>query len=267
MTDMEKDSNLKYTVITGNTVRVCGRVLEHEHTGSAMLTEIYRAHAGDWPKFFKMDTLSKVGYLASELLLKELGERRLEAEEYTSARTIVLFGTTASLCADRNYQETIQDSDNYYPSPALFVYTLPNTVTGEIAIRNKYAGETSAFVLEDFDPEQILDQIVLAFQDRMTRSVLAAWIDCPSDDKWTARGWLIDWRDLVPPEEEHHCCHGGGHGGGCCHHHEEGEEHHCCGHHQEEGEEHHCCHGEGHGECHHGEGEEHHCHCKENKNE
>jgi 3-oxoacyl-[acyl-carrier-protein] synthase-1 len=130
MTDMEKERNLKYTVITDKGVTVCGRVLEHNHTGSAMLTEIYRAQLGDWPKFFKMDTLSKVGYLASELLLKELGERRLEGEEYASDRAIVLFGTTASLCADRNYQETIQDSDNYYPSPALFVYTLPNIVTG-----------------------------------------------------------------------------------------------------------------------------------------
>ena len=41
------------------------------------------------------------------------------------------------------FQETIQHADSYYPSPALFVYTLPNIVTGEIAIRNKYYGETS----------------------------------------------------------------------------------------------------------------------------
>lgn len=224
------------------------------------LTQLYREQVGDYPKFFKMDTACKLGFLVAEMLVKEDPDRFVPRED----RAVLVFSRSGSLADDKNYAESMKD----FPSPALFVYTLPNTVTGEIAIRNKYAGETSAFVLEDFDPEQILDQIVLAFQDRMTRSVLAAWIDCPSDDKWTARGWLIDWRDLVPPEEEHHCCHGGGHGGGCCgHHHEEGEEHHCCGHHHEEGEEHHCCHGEGHGECHHGEGEEHHCHCKENKNE
>ena len=153
MTDMEKDRNQKYTVITDKRVTVCGRVLEHEHTGSAMLTEIYRAQLGDWPKFFKMDTLSKVGYLASELLLKELGEHRLEGEEYTSDRAIALFGTTASLCADRNYQKTIQDIDNYYPSPAIFVYTLPNIVTGEIAIRNHYRGETSFYVMDGLKQE------------------------------------------------------------------------------------------------------------------
>ena len=204
------------------------------------LTQLYREQVGDYPKFFKMDTACKLGFLVAEMLVKEDPDRFVPRED----RAVLVFSRSGSLADDKNYAESMKD----FPSPALFVYTLPNTVTGEIAIRNKYAGETSAFVLEGFDPEQILDQIVLAFQDRMTRSVLAAWIDCPSDDEWTARGWLIDWRDLVPPEEEHHCCHGHG-GGGCCHHHQE-----------EEGE-HHCCHGEGHGEG------EHHCHCKENKNE
>jgi len=219
------------------------------------LAKLYREQVGDYPKFFKMDTACKLGFLVAELLVKEEPDRFVTRED----RAVLVFSRSGSLADDKNYAESMKD----FPSPALFVYTLPNTVTGEIAIRNKYAGETSAFVLESFDPEQILDQIVLAFQDRMTRSVLAAWIDCPSDEEWAARGWLIDWRDLLPPEEEHRCCHGGGHGGGCCHHHhhEESEEHHCCGgHHHEEGGEHCCCHGED-----HGDSGEHHCHCKENK--
>ena len=195
MTDMEKDINLKYTVITDRTVTVCGRVLEHEHTGSAMLTEIYRSHAGDWPKFFKMDTLSKVGYLASELLLKELGEHRLEGEEYMSGRAVVLFGTTASLCADRNYQETIQDSDNYYPSPALFVYTLPNIVTGEIAIRNHYRGETSFYVLDGYDAGSMAFHLKCAFLDDVTESVLAGWVDSTGNDDFRCFFTLIGRED------------------------------------------------------------------------
>ena len=89
--------------------------------GNAQLTELYRTHIGDWPKFFKMDTLSKAGFVATELLLKKIGEPRCESEEFIQSRAIVLFGSTASLCADRNYKETIQNKDNYYPSPALFV--------------------------------------------------------------------------------------------------------------------------------------------------
>ena len=123
--------------------------------GNAQLTELYRTHIGDWPKFYKMDTLSKAGFVATELLLKKVGERRCSSEEFIRSRAIVLFGSTASLCADRNYQATIQDRDNYYPSPALFVYTLPNIVTGDIAIRNHWRGETSFYVLEGPDAAQM----------------------------------------------------------------------------------------------------------------
>ena len=200
MTDMEKDRKLKYTVITDKGVTVCGRVLEHEHTGAAMLTEIYRAQLGDWPKFFKMDTLSKVGYLASELLLKDLGERRLEGEEYTSGRAVVLFGTTASLCADRNYQETIQDSENYYPSPALFVYTLPNIVTGEIAIRNHYRGETSFYVLDGYDSRSMAFHLHCAFQDNVTESVLAGWVDSTGNDDFRCFFTLLERADASDAE-------------------------------------------------------------------
>jgi len=188
---MEQGTKLKYSVITTMTALVNGHQLECGQTGSAMLTELYRAHVADWPKFFKMDTLSKVGFLASELLLKDCGERRLEGEEYTSTRAVVLFGTTASLCADKNYQETIQDKDNYYPSPALFVYTLPNIVTGEIAIRNHYRGETSFYVLEGYDARAMAFHIRCAFQDSVTESVLAGWVDSSANDEFNSFFTLV----------------------------------------------------------------------------
>lgn len=205
------------------------------------LAVLYRQQMGDYPKFFKMDTASKLGVLLTEMLVKEDPDRFEPRQD----RAVLVFSRSGSLADDTHFAESMAD----FPSPAYFVYTLPNTVTGEIAIRNKYQGETSAFVLEAFDPDEIMNQILLAFQDRATRSVLALWIDAPSDTEWTAQGWLIGLEELLAPPEEHHCCHGGG--GGCCgrHHHGEGEEHHCC-HHGEGGEE-----------------GEHHCHCKENNKE
>ena len=62
---------LGYVVLNQGYVSVNGRVLEHEATGNALLAELYRSHIADWPKFFKMDTLSKAGFVASELLFKE----------------------------------------------------------------------------------------------------------------------------------------------------------------------------------------------------
>ncbi len=177
---------LDYVVLNQGYVSVNGRELEHEASGNALLTELYRNHIADWPKFFKMDTLSKAGFVASELLIKELGEYRLGSEEFTQGRAIVLFGATASLCADRNYQETIQDKDNYYPSPALFVYTLPNIVTGEIAIRNHWRGETSFYVTEAPDAAQMAFHLACAFQDQVTDSILAGWVDSSRNDDFQA---------------------------------------------------------------------------------
>lgn len=168
--------------------------------GNAQLTGLYRSQIGDWPKFFKMDTLSKAGFVASELLLKKTGERRLEGEEYTHSRAIVLFGSTASLCADRNYQETIQDRDNYYPSPALFVYTLPNIVTGEIAIRNHWRGETSFYVLEAPDAAQMAFHLACAFDDPETESILAGWVDSRNNDDYQVFMTLIDREDAADTE-------------------------------------------------------------------
>jgi 3-oxoacyl-[acyl-carrier-protein] synthase-1 len=165
--------------------------------GNAQLTELYRSQIGDWPKFFKMDTLSKAGFVATELLLKKLGERRCGSEEFIQSRAIVLFGSTASLCADRNYQETIQNRDNYYPSPALFVYTLPNIVTGEIAIRNHWRGESSFYVLEAPDAAQMAFHLACAFQDSVTESILAGWVDSRNNDDFQVFMTLIRKEDAA----------------------------------------------------------------------
>ncbi|MBO7416312.1 MAG: hypothetical protein J6U22_07030 [Bacteroidaceae bacterium] len=188
---------LDFVVLNQGFVSVNGRVLEHEAEGNALLSELYRGHIGDWPKFFKMDTLSKAGFVATELLLKEIGEPRCSGEEFIRSRAIVLFGSTASLCADKNYQETIQDKENYYPSPALFVYTLPNIVTGEIAIRNHWRGESSFYVLETPDAEQMAFHLACAFQDNDTESILAGWVDSTMNDDFQAFMTVIRKEDVA----------------------------------------------------------------------
>ena len=112
--------------------------------GGNDLTALYRARVGDYPKFFKMDTACKLGFLLAEQL------------------------------------------------PSLFVYTLPNIITGEIAIRNKYEGETSAYVLERFDPGTFVALVEQAFQDMVTASALCGWVDCRADDDFTAFAFLVE---------------------------------------------------------------------------
>ena len=174
--------------ITPNEVRIDGQVLRHNENGAAMLTELYRTHVSDYPKFFKMDTLSKLGFVASELLLQAEGGERFVARE---DRAVVFFNRSASLQADTAYQATIQDPDNFYPSPAAFVYTLPNIVTGEIAIRNKYFGETSFIVLPENDPQILARELQNAFFDPMTTSVLGGWLDCTDENHFEANIFLF----------------------------------------------------------------------------
>ena len=178
-----------YVVITPETVKLNGISINHAEQGNALLTELYRAYIGDYPKFFKMDTLSKLGFVASEMLLKDEGKERFVSRE---DRAVVLFNKTASLQADTNYQLTIQDLENFFPSPAAFVYTLPNIVTGEIAIRNKYYGETSFIVVESCDAHIMARQLMNAFQDPMTQSILGGWLDCNDENHFEARLFLVE---------------------------------------------------------------------------
>ena len=192
MESLNKREDLAYVLLTDSRINVNGREIGHERTGNAMLSELYRAQIGDWAKFFKMDTLSKVGFCASELLLKDLGVVRCGGEEYVSNVAVVLFGTTASLCADKNYQATISARENYFPSPALFVYTLPNIVTGEISIRNHYRGETSFYVTDGIDAAQLARHISQVFCDKVTECVLTGWIDCNDNDSFSSFFTMVD---------------------------------------------------------------------------
>lgn len=165
---------LSYCRLTNNRVMVNN----HEHvvprSERSWLSDMYRSMEISYPKFFKMDNLSKVGFLASEFLLKDYFPDKDIPKKYMS---IVLMNSSSSLDNDRMYQETIQEKDNYYPSPAIFVYTLPNIVTGEIAIRNKIMGETSFYVSKCFSPEIIFRTVVNAFMDKHITHLVCGWVD------------------------------------------------------------------------------------------
>jgi len=140
---------------------------------SEEITEFYRSLQVDYPKFFKMDGLSKLGFLASEVIFKD-DENRFTPSENTA---VICFNSSSSLDIDTQYQATINNNENYFPSPSLFVYTLPNIVTGEIAIRNKFFGETSSYICKNFDEEQIFRTVRNVFSDKSINFVLAAWIE------------------------------------------------------------------------------------------
>lgn len=143
--------------------------------GSSWLHNIYFSLQIDYLKFFKMDNLSKAGFLASEIIMKKLDINR---ENISHNISLIGFNSVSSLDDDITYQNTISDKDNFFPSPAVFVYTLANIVLGEIAIRNKIQAETSFFVIKEYDEKIISNYVEDVFNDNESVDiVICCWLN------------------------------------------------------------------------------------------
>lgn len=152
-----------------------------KESGMALLTEVYKQEIGNYPKYYKMDGLSKLAFIASELILKAEGHDNAHSE----SRSVIFCNHTSSIASDIAFEATI-DSNEYFPSPSVFVYTLPNIATGEIAIRNSYFGETSFYILPDKHSD-LMDQIIdSSFLDEDMQSSLCGWIDFIDESNFEA---------------------------------------------------------------------------------
>lgn len=155
--------------------------------GKPALISLYKQHIGDYPKFYKMDGLCRLAFVASELLLQasrtaETGKAELAEASELNSTDVLIFNRNSSIASDREHIATISDPGNYYPSPSVFLYTLPNILTGEIAIRNGFTGETSLFIAEDGG---VCDEILEASMASTDASrILAGWIDYRDDDSF-----------------------------------------------------------------------------------
>ena len=140
------------------------------------LADLYRSKGIDYPKFFKMDALCKAGFLLAEDVVNKADNEFLKHKDNTS---VIVFTSNGTLRTDIGFERTIADPENRFPSPSYFVYTLPNIVAGEIAIRHGFMGETAVYITEHFLPTQIEGIVddTIAVSDY----VLAAWIDTIGD--------------------------------------------------------------------------------------
>lgn len=148
-----------------------------------LLTWLYKRHVDNYPKYYKMDKLCRLGFIASELLLQAEGaERFVERAD----RAVVFFNSLSSLSADKAYFASIAQPDDFFPSPSLFVYTLPNIVTGEIAIRNQLHGETDFYVIPHRDDALMRQVMQATAADTATRSIVGGWLEYADDHNFTA---------------------------------------------------------------------------------
>ena len=150
-----------------------------------------------------MDTLSRLGFVASELLLQqdregeevtEKGAADGQAHEAVDRedRAVVIFGKHGSSNSDGSFQETLDAHDEFFPSPAAFVYTLPNIVAGEIAIRHHYIGETNYIALPEKNVELMMQMVQQTLTDDLTTSVVCGWLDVMDACHFEGELWLIE---------------------------------------------------------------------------
>lgn len=137
---------------------------------SEFLVSVYRHFALQYPKFYKMDNLAKLGWLTNELLLQDC----LDSEKYNPEDIgVVLSNANSSLDTDIKYYETVKT----IPSPAVFVYTLPNIVIGEICIRHRFKGENAFFVSEEFDAGFIEQYVSSLVNNNILQACICGWVE------------------------------------------------------------------------------------------
>ena len=151
---------------------------EDGKVGKAFLKSLYRHLKPGHSKFFKMDSLSKLGYLASELLLKNVDLSSYDAENMS----VILSNSDSTLDIDSEHQDMIRDYNKFYPSPSVFVYTLPNIMIGEISIKHGMRGENAFYIVEKFTPELIVDHINSLFLKHKSKLFVGGWVNSKNDE-------------------------------------------------------------------------------------
>jgi len=138
----------------------------------------YKEFDLNYPKFHKMDRLCKLAFVSAHFLLKGEQLKGYAPEEIG----VVMANSTSTLHTDSKYVDSIKDRENYFPSPAVFVYTLPNIMVGEICIKYNIKGESVFFVSNEFDKEMLLEYSQDMIATGTAKICLMGWVDYTATD-------------------------------------------------------------------------------------
>ncbi len=166
-----------------------GLLWQDEAAGSLQefLRKAYDRFAGQYPKFHKMDHLCKLGWLAAEVLLREAPA----VDHLPEQVALVLSNRSASLDTDVRYYNTVKD----IPSPAVFVYTLPNIVIGEICIRHGFKGEHIFFTTDRFDTELITAYAEQLLGSGAATACICGWVEV-MEQQYEAALYMVERREV-----------------------------------------------------------------------
>lgn len=146
-------------------------VFSSSETGFAsFIREAYKHLGENNMKFYKMDDLCKLGYVAAGYLLKDTDYKPEEIG-------IILANAASSLDTDCKHQAIISKDGDGAASPATFVYTLPNVVLGEICIRHKIKGENTFFISQHYDSASLTDYASIVMAKGKLKTCIVGWCE------------------------------------------------------------------------------------------
>ena len=144
--------------------------------------DLYRKTGLSYMKFFKMDLLCKWAWLGAELLLQDNDVDKLDKAKVA----VVMMTEYGCLDVDKKYEESRSD----IPSPALFVYTLPNIMLGEICIKHGFKGEQLCTVSEGFDITEMNFWVNDLLENKGMDACLCGWADAYDEHKDICLFWI-----------------------------------------------------------------------------
>ncbi len=170
------------SVATGGTNNLCSNewqeisrfVLKGEGDFDNIIRAKYKELEMKDIKFFKMDNMSKAGVIATASLLKSI---YISEEDNRFDYGFFIANSSSSLDTDIRHQNEILTKGDTNVSPAIFVYTLPNIVMGESAIRFKFKGENTFFVTTPQRRGEIMEELMLLAGDSSLKVAIVGWCD------------------------------------------------------------------------------------------
>ena len=173
-----------YCHITEQELRVNGELKQQidPEAESSWTRQLYKGMGIAYPKFYKMDRLSKLAFLGVEALVTA----HPEIKNYGDDAIGLVFGNAVgSFETDERFAASYQIDEA--PSPSMFVYTLPNILLGEITIRHKWYGESMFAVFPSFNHDFFRNYSAILMENG-AEACLCGWVNT---DKNAAEAFLF----------------------------------------------------------------------------
>lgn len=154
---------------------------------SAFMKTVYKGLEISYPKFYKMDDLCKLAFIASELLLKDEDENDI---------ALLFCNNEGSLDTDMKHQQSISNAAAFFPSPAVFVYTLPNITIGEVSIRHQLKSESAFFISDAFPVDYMHKYTEYLLKNKKANKAVCGWIHF-LDGAYKADFYLVEEKGSI----------------------------------------------------------------------